>query len=89
MSVFSSLPTLSLAISAPRATDHGKVNQAIDEGKARIWDPDRQQSLVQSADKMSKVFDFLAENDHESDSNGEYTGATLEAGSLSTCAWHL
>ena len=36
-----------------------------------------------------KVFDFSAESNNEPDNNGELTGATLEAGSLSTCAWHL
>ena len=29
-----------------------------------------------------KVLDFSADNDHEPDINGEYTGATLEAGPL-------
>ena len=29
-----------------------------------------------------KVFDFSADSNHEPDSNGEYTGATLEAGDL-------
>ena len=31
---------------------------------------------------MMKVFDFSADNDQEPDSNGDYTGATLEAGPL-------
>ena len=31
---------------------------------------------------MLKVLDFSADNDHEPDSNGEYSGATLEAGPL-------
>ena len=31
---------------------------------------------------MLKVLDFSADNDHEPDINGEYTGATLEAGPL-------
>ena len=29
-----------------------------------------------------KVFDFSADNDHQSDSNGEFTSATLNAGAL-------
>ena len=29
-----------------------------------------------------KVLDFTADNDHEPDSNGEFTGATLKAGFL-------
>ena len=33
-------------------------------------------------DKMSKVFDLLADNDHEPDGNGEYTSAILEASPL-------
>ena len=31
---------------------------------------------------MLKVLDFSADNDHEPDSNGEYTSATIEAGPL-------
>ena len=31
---------------------------------------------------MLKVFDFSADNDHKRDSNGENTGATLNAGFL-------
>ena len=54
----------------------GKIVFAIQTGN-KDW------SMVQSPDKMSKVFDFLADNDHESDSNGECTCATLEAGALS------
>ena len=47
-----------------------------------ITNPDWQERVVQSPDKMLKVFYFLADNDHEPDSNGEYTNATLEAGPL-------
>ena len=31
---------------------------------------------------MTKVLDFSADNDHQSDSNGEFTSATLDAGAL-------
>ena len=77
---------MSLAISAQRrATYHGKVNQAMDEDKLvfAIQTGNKDWSMVQTPDKMSKVFDFLADNNHESDSNGECTCATLEAGALS------
>ena len=40
-------------------------------------------SMVHSPDKISKDFYFSEDNDHESDSNGEYFCATLEAGALS------
>ena len=33
-------------------------------------------------ENLMKVLDFSADNDHEPDSNGEYTRATLEAGPL-------
>ena len=49
----------------------GKLVLAIQTGN-KDW------SMAQSPDKMSKVFDFLADNDNEPDSNGEYTVATLE-----------
>ena len=43
----------------------------------------RQQRMVGSQDDRVtklKVFDFSADNDHEPDSNGEFTGATLNVG---------
>ena len=39
-------------------------------------------SLPICAPKKLKVLDFSADNDHEPDINGDYTSATLEAGSL-------
>ena len=53
------------------------------EGNALTRNRDRQQrSAADSQDKMLNVLDFSADNDQEPDSNGEYTGATLEAGPL-------
>ena len=46
---------------------------------------DRLQKSVDSQgnpENMLKVLDFSADNDQQPDSNGEYTGATLEAGPL-------
>ena len=47
-------------------------------------DPDKRWELcsVPICVSKSKVLDFSADNDHEPDSNGEYTGATLNAGFL-------
>ena len=39
-------------------------------------------SVPKCGPTMLKVFDFSADNDQEPDSNGEYTGATLDAGAL-------
>ena len=55
----------------------------MDGRKALTGNRDRQQRSVSSQgnpEKMLKVFDFSADNDHEPDSNGEYTRATLEPG---------
>ena len=56
------------------------------EGKRTLaGNRDRQQRSFGSqgnTENMLKVLDFSADNDHEPDSNGEYTGATLEAGPL-------
>ena len=41
-----------------------------------------QRSVSNSQGNLSKVLDFSADNDNEPDSNGDYTGATLEAGPL-------
>ena len=41
---------------------------------------DRQDRSVNGS--MLKAFDFSADNDGQPDSNGEYTSATLDAGSL-------
>ena len=54
----------------------GKLVLAIQTGN-KDW------SMVHSPDKISKDFYFSEDNDHESDSNGEYFCATLEAGALS------
>ena len=53
--------------------------------KALTGNRDRKQRSVTSQgnpEKMLKVLDFSADNNHEPDSNGEYTRATLEAGPL-------
>ena len=53
-----------------------------------VWcyttDPNKQWEYcsVPICGQMMKVLDFSADNDHEPDSNGEYTSATLEAGPL-------
>ena len=63
-----------------------------DGRKALTGNRDRQQRSVGSQgnpEKMLKVLDFSADNDHEPDSNGEYTGATLEADDLSPFARRL
>ena len=55
--------------------------------KASTRNRDRKQRSFDSQgnpENMLKVLDFSADNDHEPDSNGEYTSATLEAGPLPT-----
>ena len=56
------------------------------EGKRTLaGNRDRQQRSFGSQgkpEKMLKVLDFSADIDHEPDSNGEYTSATLDAGPL-------
>ena len=56
-----------------------------DGRKALTGNRDRKQRSVGSQgnpEKLLKVLDFSADNDHEPDSNGESTSATLEAGPL-------
>ena len=53
--------------------------------KAPTRNRDRKQRLFDSQgnpENMLKVLDFSADNDHEPDSTGDYTSATLEAGPL-------
>ena len=82
----------------PKYTDVGKVGdtEAGEHNHCRnpsghvggVWcyttDPDKEweHCSVPICVPMLKVFDFSADNDHERDSNGEYTSATLNAGFL-------
>ena len=82
----------------PKYTDVGKVGdtEAGEHNHCRnpngelggVWcyttDPDErwEHCSVPICVPMLKVFDFSADNDHELDSNGELTGATLSAGFL-------
>ena len=72
-------------------TDVGEHNYCRnpDGDLGGVWcyttDPDKKWehcSVPLCSPTMLKVFDFSADNDHEPDSNGEYTGATLNAGFL-------
>merc|ERR1711989_301539 len=55
----------------------------IEEGrKALMKNQDRQHRSVSSKGNLSKVPDFSADNDQEPNSNGEYTGAMLDADAL-------
>ena len=66
--------------------------EPMERGKPLTRNRDRQQRSVgsqQNPNAKLKILDFSADIDNEPDANGEYTGATLEAGSLSPCAWHL
>ena len=70
-------------------TDVGEHNHCRNpNGVGGVWcyttDPDKQFehcSVPRCVSKL-KVLDFSADNDHEPDSNGEFTSATLEAGFL-------
>ena len=72
-------------------TDVGEHNHCRnpDGDSEGVWcqttDPDKEWehcSVPLCLPTMWKVFDFSADNDQESDSNGEYTSATLDAGAL-------
>ena len=73
-------------------TDLGEHNYCRNPGGGHtsgVWcyttDPDKRWELCSvaiCAPTMLKVFDFSADNDHEPDSNGKYTEATLNAGFL-------
>ena len=74
-------------------TEVGEHNQCRnpDGDSGGVWclttDPDKQWEycsvpICARGPKMTKILDFSADNDQEPDSNGEYIGATLEAGPL-------
>ena len=73
-------------------TDVGEHNRCRNPNGdvAGVWcyttDPDKKWEHcsvpICGGPTMSKVLDFSADNDHEPDSNGEYTSATLDAGAL-------
>ena len=70
---------------ADRIIRRPKKSEPIEGKKALTGSRDRKQRSVGSQgnpEKMLKVLDFSADNDHEPDSNGKYTRATLEAGPL-------
>ena len=67
----------------PIETGRPGKGESMEERRVSTRNRDRQQRSLGSQgnpEKMLKVLDFSADNDHELDSNGEYTGATLEAG---------
>ena len=63
-----------------RTTRRPRRGEPMKEGNALTRNRDRQQRSATNS--QDKVLDFSADSDHEPDSNGEYTGATLEAGPL-------
>ena len=72
-------------------TELGEHNYCRNPGRdiGGVWcyttDPEKQWeycAVPKCVSKSLKVLDFSADNDHEPDSNGETTGATLEAGPL-------
>ena len=69
----------------PIETRRPGKGEPMEGRKASTRNQDRKQRSFDSQgnpEKMLKVLDFSADNDQQPDSNGEYTGATLEAGSL-------
>ena len=67
---------------ADRTTRRLRKGEPMEGGMALSGSRDRQIRSIGSPDKILKVLDLSADSDHEPDSNGEYTGATLEAGPL-------
>ena len=53
---------------------------SVIEGTVLNSNRDRQQRS--SISKTTRVLDFSADNDFKTDTNGEYTGATLDVGAL-------
>ena len=69
----------------PTETRRPGKGEPMEGRKAFTRNRDRKQRSFDSQgnpETMLKVLDFSADNDQQPDSNGEYTGATLEAGSL-------
>ena len=54
----------------------------MEERKALIEDREQRSDNSDNPERLVKVLDFSADTDHEPDSNGEYTRATLEGGPL-------
>ena len=71
--VFGDLPPVSHKTRRPWPTTPEEERKALTKH--------RQQRSIGSP-TLLKVLDFSADNDQKPDSNGEYTGATLEAGPL-------
>ena len=68
-----------------KTTKRPRNGEPMEGRRAPTRNPDRQQRSVSSQgnpNEMLKVLDFSEDVDHEPDSNGEYTSATLEAGPL-------
>ena len=83
------LPLLSLLLSLTLVSakllhddDRPREGELEERRKVLMRNQDRQHRSVSSHGNLSKVLDFSADNDHEPDSNGEYTSATLDAGFL-------
>ena len=90
-SFFLFLLPATLVFGQPHPTDRTprwpQKGEPMEEGRRMdlAGNQDRLQKSVDSQgnpENMLKVLDFSADNDQQPDSNGEYTGATLEAGSL-------
>ena len=90
-SLFLFLLSASLVFGQPHPTDRtprwSERGDPMEEGRRMdlAGNQDRLQKSVDSQgnpENMLNVLDFSADNDQQPDSNGEYTGATLEAGPL-------
>ena len=74
--VFGHLHSAILTTGGPRTADPWEERHALTKDRGR------QHRSGPISVEILKVFDFSADNDNKPDSNGEYTGATLEAGPL-------
>ena len=74
--VFSHLHSAIFTTRGPRTADPWEERHALTKDRGR------QHRSGPISVEILKVFDFSADNDNKPDSNGEYTGATLEAGPL-------
>ena len=74
--VFGHLHSAIFTTRGPRTADPWEDRYALTKDRGR------QHRSGPISVEILKVFDFSADNDNKPDSNGEYTGATLEAGPL-------
>ena len=80
--LFLSLTLVSGNLHSPREREAEKGATRTQDSRQHRSDHECEEGDQLCAPAMVKVIDLGADSDHESDSNGEYTSATLEAGKV-------